>query len=472
MTLFAPLDDRDLTRIHQESVALLSNRGVDVASASARERFADGGCEVSGSRVRIPESVIEDAVERAPETFTLQPRNDGDPVTVGDGEPLFAPAFGPTRVYSPETGFREATLADLEAFAKLAHETDVVDCAGYNVCEPTDVPQPERARESMKRTLVTTDRPVVGSAYGRRRARECLELAGIAAEDPDLSRPYVLGQVSPVSPRRWSEAMAEGLVAYASRGQPVIVMSQPLAGASAPATMAGAVTLANAEILSGIVLAQLTNPGTPVIYGSGLTAFDMETTSIAAGAPEAAIAAGATAQLSSFYGVPSRGGGGVTDAKRLDDQAGSESMLGLLAGVGGGIDFQLHAAGVLDSYRAASPEKFLVDCERIRGIRRLQGGIDVTDETIAADLLAETDPEGDFLSSRHTVTHARESLFRPEFAVRGAGDGTADEAAGTGGASAVDRAHERVESLLDRYEPPSVDPRVRERLETYDCADP
>lgn len=467
MTLFAPLDDRDLTRIHEASAALLSNQGVTVASASAREQFAAGGCEVSGSTVRIPEPVLEDAVDRAPETFALYSRHDGESVTVGGGGPLFAPAFGPTEVYTPETGFREATLADLGTFAKLVHETEIIDCAGYNVCEPTDVPEPERARESMKRTLVTTDRPVVGSAYGRRRAQECLDLAGIAAQDPDLSRPYVLGQVSPVSPRRWPEAMAEGLVAYASHGQPVIVMSQPLSGASAPATLAGAVTLANAEILSGIVLAQLANPGAPVLYGSAVTALDMETTSIAAGAPEAALGAGATAQLAAFYGLPSRGGGGVTDANRLDDQAGSESMLGLLAGVAGGIDFLLHAVGVLDSYRAVSPEKFLLDCERVRSIHRLQEGIDVTDETIAADLLADTPPGGDFLSSRHTVTHARESLLRPELAVRG---GTDDR--GTGDGSAVDRARARAEELLDRYEPPSVDPAVRDRIETYDSVNP
>ncbi|MDR5672358.1 Trimethylamine:corrinoid methyltransferase [Halalkaliarchaeum sp. AArc-CO] len=465
MTLFAPLDETELSRIHEESVKLLSNQGVDVADETARDRYSAGGCEVSGTTVRIPEPVLEQSIDRAPESFTLHTRN-GDAVVVGKGEPVFAPAFGPTELYTEGDGFREATLADVETFARLAHEEDVVDCAGYNVCEPVDVPEPQRARESMKRTLLTTDLPVVGSAYGRRRSQECLELAGIAADDPDLTRPRVLGQVSPVSPRRWPEAMAAGLLTYAARGQPVIVMSQPLAGASAPATLAGAVILANAEILSGIVLAQLENPGTPVVYGSALTALDMETTSIAAAAPEAALGAAATAQLARSYNLPSRGGGGVTDAKRLDDQAGSESMLGLLAGIDAGIDFTLHAVGILDSYRAVSPEKFLLDCERIRAIRRIRQGIDVTGETIAGALLAETSPDGDFLSARHTVKHARKSLFRPDLAVRDAGDSP-----NVSGRSAVERAQARVETLLDRYEPPAIDPSLRKRIESYDGHD-
>ncbi|AUX08808.1 trimethylamine-corrinoid protein Co-methyltransferase [Halalkaliarchaeum desulfuricum] len=465
MTLFAPFDDADVAEIHDATRQLLSTRGVDVAHDRAREVYNRNGCEVDGTTVRIPDTVLEECLDRAPGSFTLHTRN-GDEVVVGDGDPVFAPAFGPTDVYTAEDGVREATLADVETFAKLAHEEDVVDCAGYNVCDPSDVPKPQRARESMKRTLLSTDMPVVGSAYGRRRSRECLELSGIAAGDPALTRPYVLGQVSPVSPRQWPEAMAAGLLAYAARRQPVIVMSQPLAGASAPATLAGAVTLANAEILSGIVLAQLENPETPVVYGSALTALDMETTTIAAAAPEAALGAAATAQLASFYELPARGGGGVTDAKRLDDQAGSESMLGLLAGVDAGIDFMLHAVGILDSYRAASPEKFLLDCERIKTIRRIRQGIDVTEETLAGNLLAETPPGGDFLGSRHTVKHARESLFRPNLAVRDTSDGFGME-----GGSAVDRAQARVETLLDRYEPPAIDPSVRERIETYDGLD-
>lgn len=466
MSLFAPLEEPEIVRIHDAAVRLLSNRGVDVAHEGARGIYERNGCDVTGTTVRIPESVLEESVDRAPDSFALRARN-ADDVVVGGGEPVFAPAFGPTDVYVEGSGFREATLADLETFAKLAQVEGAIDCAGFNVCEPTDVPQPRRARESMRRTLLTTDLPVVGSAYGRRRSLECLELAGLAADDPDLSRPYVLGQVSPVSPRRWPERMTAGLLAYASRRQPVVVMSQPLAGASAPATLAGALALANAEILSGVVLAQLETPGTPVVYGSAATALDLQTTSIAAGAPEAALVAGATAQLASFYDLPGRGGGGVTDARRPDDQAGSESMLGLVAGVAGGIDFLLHAAGILDSYRAVSPEKFLLDCERIRAIQRVRQGIEVTEETIALDLLAETPPDGDFIGSRHTVEHARKSLFRPDLAVR-----TARDSGSAGEESALDRARDRVEVLLDRYEPPSIDAAVRERVENYDGLDP
>lgn len=461
--MFSPLSEAELARVHDVATELLAEYGIQFAHEGATEILADAGCSVEDDTVRMPRSVVEECIDRAPDSFTLFGRGADTEITVGEGGCEFAPAYGPTRVFTPDDGVRNSILSDLETLTKLAHVEPTISCTGFKVCEPTDIPERDRDTVAMKRTLLTTDLPLIGSVYGRRRSIECLELAGIANDDSDLSRPYVVGQVSPVSPRRWPERMVGGLLAYARRGQPLVVMSQPLAGASAPATLAGALALTNAEILSGIVLAQLAAPGSPVVYGSGVTALDMRTSAIAAGAPEGALGAAATAQLASFYELPSRAGGAVTDAHIVDDQSGSESMLNLVAGVAGGVDFMLHAAGILDSYRTVSPEKFLLDCERLRAIRRLTDGIDVSDETLAADLLADVAPDESFLKQRHTVKHARESLYRPQLAVR-----TAHQPGGLAGTESVlERATQRVETLLDEYERPHMSPETERKIEAY-----
>jgi len=199
-----------------------------------------------------------------------------------------------------------------------------------------------------------------------------------------------------------------------------------------------------------------------VLYGLPSSNVDVRYGSFAIGSPEGALFVTFAGQMGRYYGVPTRAGGGLTDTKAVDEQAGTEATLQMLATMGAGIDFVLHAAGVLDSYSTASLEKFVLDCDRIRYLRAYEEGFDLDEDSFAMDLIEEVDPGGHFLNKRHTLTHSKEFL-RPEIYYRDSYDNWTEE----GGLDACDRAHERVERLLDDYERPPLDPDIERDIQQY-----
>ncbi|MFB6185064.1 MAG: trimethylamine methyltransferase family protein [Haloarculaceae archaeon] len=459
------LSETDRREIHDASLRILSDTGVEVGLADARELLADHGADVDGDVVRVPPALVEDALDSAPESFTWHARNPDNDVAVGgsDGETVFAPAYGASNVLTVDGTRRSSTRSDYERLLKLVQQADAVTSTGYTVCEVGDCSAEAKPYEMTSRSLLYSDKPVMGDTFGRERAEVSLDLTGIAVEDRDLSKPYVAGQITPVSPRRLSGHMAGGLLAYAERGQPLVFASVVMAGATGPATLAGAFALANAEVLFAITLAQLAHEGVPVVYGAPATTFDMHATTMASGSPEGALATAFTGQMADFYGLPARAGGCLTDAKTVDDQAGSESMQHLLTTLAADVDVVVHAAGMLEAYATVSPVKFVLDCERIATARRLQDGYEVSEKTLALDLVTGIEPGGDFLSERHTVTNVREEHFMPDLADRSSHDDWERD----GSPTAADRGRERVEAWLEEYERPPIPDDVEAAIEEY-----
>ena len=210
-------------------------------------------------------------------------------------------------------------------------------------------------------------------------------------------RPVTLGLVNSLSPLGYGSEMLEALLVYARHRQPLVFAALSMAGSTGPITLAGVLVHQTAELLAGIVLAQLISPGTPVILGSTSTNLDMKTGGLAIGGPELSMMIEAHADLCRFYALPSRSGGALTDAHSPDAQAGYESMMSLLTTVNSGIDFVLHAGGILSSYLAFSPEKLVLDDEMCGMVRRFKQGIAVTPETLAYDVIAKVGSGGNYL---------------------------------------------------------------------------
>jgi trimethylamine--corrinoid protein Co-methyltransferase len=313
------------------------------------------------------------------------------------------------------------------------------------------------------RNLTLSDMPPGGSTYGADRAKACIEMVGIANDDPELSKPYMGAVANSVSPRTWDTKMTGGLLEYAKHGQPVVASPAVMAAASGPATLAGAMALANAEILAGVTMTQLANPGTPVVYGLPSSNVDVRYGSFAIGSPEGSLFVSFAGQMARHYGIPSRAGGGLTDAKTMDDQQGTEAMLQLMTTMLSGVNYVLHAAGVLDSYSTASPEKFVLDCDRIRYVERMREGFELSEETFALDLIREVEPGDHFLNKRHTLDHCKTEFLIPEIYDRD----SYDNWEGDGGKSAYELAHERVGDLVDAYERPPMDADVEADLKRY-----
>lgn len=453
-----------VTALHEASLEILEDIGIKVDLEAGLDLLADHGCTVDRETrlVTFPPDLVEEAVSEAPETVTLHARNPDNTVTIGEGDPVLSPCGSAPNVLTHDGGRRPSQLADYETLVKLTQAKDAMTCSGYNHCEPNDVDQAVKHFELMKRTILLTDKPLKGESWGADRSQAAIDMAGIANDDPDLSEPYVIATINTVSPRTLDTKMTGGLLTYAEHGQPTMVSPAVMAAASGPATLAGTLSQGNAEVLAGVTLAQLANPGTPVLYGLPTSNVDVRYGSFSIGGPEGALCVTAAAQMARFYGLPCRAGGGLTDAKTVGDQSGAEAMFQLLVSVLSGVDFIHHSAGIMDSYSTSSPEKFVLDCDRIEYITRFQAGFEITEETLAKDLIADVDPGGHFLNQRHTLEHSKD-FHIPELFYRDAYDNWTDD----GSKGPYERAHEHVGELLEAYERPPIDDDTEAALEAY-----
>ena len=462
---FHQLDRAGVERIHEASIELLERGGVQLNHERARRLLVDHGGEVHDDGVvTVPGDLVETCLDAAPARFTLHARGSGADVTVGgEGAPVRAPVYGPPNVRTVDGGRRRARLADYERLVKLAQVEEPITCTGYNLCDPADVERGRKHLALFERSLSLTDKPVMGPTHGRERAEDCMEMLGIATGDPDLDAPYVIGLINTVPPRSVARGMLGGLMTYAEHGQPLIVSSFTMAGASGPPSLAASMVQTNAENLVCIALAQLVTPGTPVVYGVPSSNVDPRHGALSIGSPESALFVSLAAQMARYYDVPSRGGGALTDAKTVDHQSGFESMLLQSVAEFAGIDFVLNAAGVLESYSTASPEKFVLDCEALRYLDRFREGVAVDDATLSLDALLEADPAGHFLRDPDDPDRPGTAFYRSELAdKRSHREWTAD-----GRRSAVGRASDRVQQRLDAYERPDMDADTRRELDAY-----
>lgn len=438
---------------------------------------------MDGELVRLPESLVEDAVDDVPSEFRWRARDDEKSVVVGDGAPVVAPARGPRYVKRYGEPRERATMADFELLLDLVHEEPTVSAVGYDLCSPEGYSLPgdpggfEQAAvgyELLERLFTGTDKPVVASARRDREAKASLDMARIAFQDPDLEAAYVLGILHVRSPRVLNEPMVAGLLRFARAGQPLVVSSGAIAGASGPHSQAETAIQLNAESLFGVVLAQIVNPGTPVVYGHASTVYDRSTGAVTYGSPRGSVFSKIATEMGRFYGVPVRGHGGVTDAPELSDQSGSDSMFHVRGAVETGADLLLNAVGVLDTHAVISPEKLVLDAERFRAVqeaRRERRAVleRLNAEDVSIDSILGADPGTPFFDDRDpdsledAARFEGETRFESEVAVRQ----THEDWLASGGQSVGERASERVSELVEGYEQPPIGDAVADELAEY-----
>lgn len=467
-TSIGPIDkltEEGLAAIHETSLQILAETGIKVDHDDALDLLAENGCDVDREErlVTFPVSLVEECLGAAPATFTLHARNPEWTVEVGDGGYVTSPAGNAPNILTRDGGRRSSTLEDYERMVKLTQTEDVMSTSGYNHCEPNDVPQEIKHFRLLERSIRFTDKPLKGDSWGADRARASIEMAGIANDDRELSRPYIFATANSVSPRTWDTKMIGGLIEYAKHGQPILLSPAVMASASGPATLAGTLALGNAEILAGNVIAQLVNEGAPIGYGLPTSNVDVRYGSFSIGSPEGALCVSFAGQMGRYYDLPTRAGGGLTDAKSPDYQAGAESMLQLFVAIHSGVDLIHHAAGMLDSYSTSSPEKFVADCQVLRYIDHYRTGFDIDAENFALDLIGEVEPGGHFLNKRHTLEHSRDEYLFTDLFYRNSFDSWEDEGAN----DTFDLAADLVDERLQHYEEPTLDAGIAEELDRY-----
>jgi trimethylamine--corrinoid protein Co-methyltransferase len=454
------LDDALVSRIEAEAFSLLMSPGVKVAPAAA-ELLATAGALVEDGVARIPEVLARRALATAPREFFLYDRAGRPAVHYGGDDVHFDPGSSCLNILDPETlEPRLAETADLvrmveavEMLPQLAAQSTAMVCS--------DVPQEIGDFYRLLLVLWYSAKPVVTGAFSAAGLAPMLELLAAEAGGPNAlrARPRAVFDVCPSPPLNWSEFGSENMIELARAGVPAEIVSMPLAGATAPVTLAGSVVQHAAECISGVVIHQLANPGAAVVWGAAPAIFDMRTGTTPMGAIETGMLNAACAQMGKYFGLPTHGYLVASDARQLDAQAGMESGMSALIGALAGINM-ISGAGMLDFLACHSVEKLVLDAEAIASAQRLIAGIEPRGDSLAVATFVQAGLSADFLKLKETRQLFRaEQHFPSEVIDRrslqpGASDGL------------LARAHRRVEELVCNYRRPELNPAREDAIRT------
>lgn len=457
------LSPEDEDKIHEGTLEVLQESGVKILSDKAREKFAEAGIEVSGNCVYPDDKDLEKYLSMAPEKFEIKARNRDNNITLGGDNTVLVPGYGsPFVLEYGKHERRDSTLADFENFTRLTHWSDNQDVVGGTMVEPNDVREDLRHAKIFEASVKLSDKCLMGSALGSKKAQECLDMAAIVFQSEKFVEDNVvlLNLISTNSPLFIDDKMSDAILTYAENKQAMCIASVCMTGTTSPATIPATLVEQNAEILTGILLAQIVNPGTPVVYGSASSVVDLRRADLALGSPETAKMFNATAQMARRYGIPSRGGGTLTDSLFPDAQAGYEAMLNMVSGTFGGFNLNFHAAGLLENYMSMSFEKFIIDDEICGIVKNYMSGLEVTEENLGVDVINEVGPGGNFIQHEHTYRHMKD-LRQPSISSREKYFSDKDQL------QAVGRAHEKCQDILENFSPPTLPDSIEKELEEY-----
>lgn len=460
------LSNSDLDAVHAGTMKILSETGVAFPYAPALAIFKDSGFRIEDEVVFFDEEHVMAALDHAPPSFRVHARDAEKDVHVGVGSPVLAPGYGAPFLADPVEGVRKPTVEDYRDLVRLAHLLPHQDMTGYLIVQPDDVSTDAAHLRMLEAHMLLSDKPFIGCTEGESGSRHTLEMSALAfgKQPEDLNDyPVCIGLINPLSPLRFSEEMAAALITYTRHRQPVVVATAAMAGSTAPITLAGMLLQQNAEILAGITLAQLSSPGTPVVYGSTSTNMDMRTGAMAIGSPELSVMIRATAQMARYYGLPSRSGGALSDSHSIDARAGYESAFSLLTSINSRLDLIIHSAGILSSYLVFSREKFVLDDDLCGMALHFDRGMQFDEQTLALESIAGVTDKGNYLKDPMTVSRCRTEFWSPATFSRDSVQNWIAE----GMKDARLQAAERADALLAEYQPPPADPGIEKRISEY-----
>ena len=454
--------DREmLDKIHNSSLELLKETGIRFPNEEALEIFKHHGFKTDAQMVFFQQKDIEQALKTVPETFELHARNKDNNFVVGDDCYRMAPGYGPPFIIEKSGEMRNAVLDDTKKFCKLVQTSKALDFNSSIVVQPSDVPAETAHLDMLLSTILLTDKPLMGSTSSKVCALESLEMAAMIWEKTD--KPVMLNLVDSLSPLQYAEEMVDALLVYAKAKQPLIIHSSCSMGSSGPITIAGSLVISNACTLAGICLAQLVNPGTPIVYGLGGSPTDMKTGGYINASPEDAKHTAIVTALGRYYNIPCRSQGALTESFSLDYQAGMESSMMLTTAALSGVHISLHACGTYGSMLAMSFEKFIADEDLCCAVKTLMKPIEFSEDTFAMDLIKKLGTSGTYLLEFHTANRCRSEFFIPDLNIRTIHSKWLE----TKPRQMDQRASQLLEKRLLAYEKPDIDPLIEKDLIKY-----
>jgi len=461
-----PLDEEQLEFVHDISLQILEQQGIEVLGDLALDAFRKAGADVSrDGLVKMDRALVLETIAHAPSEFDLTARTPDATIRCGGNAVNFGLVSGPPNVHDCINGRRAGNIEDFKKLIMLGQHFNVISFFGNQAVPPTDLPVGTRHLDTTFNCLTLSDKPFLAIGIGGGRARDAVELCAIAHQkslSEVVDTPMVMTNININSPRKLDDAMAYGAMQMAMLGQAVVVTPFTLMGAMTPATMAGALAQQNAEALLGIALTQLTRKGAPVVYGGFTSNVDMRSGAPAFGTPENALANIAGGQLARKYGLPYRTSA-CNASNTVDAQATWETQMSLWSAVMGHGNLIYHAAGWLEGGLVASFEKLVVDCEMLQHMSAMLRPLKIDLEETGLEAMAEVGPGGHFFGCDHTMARYKDAFYEPflsdwqnqeNWQLAGAKDTTT-------------RATEIWQKALHEFEAPTIEKSVVEAMQAY-----
>lgn len=463
----APLSAEQVADVHDMSMRILEDHGIEVVSDRARDLYRKAGGIVDDEThiVRIGREAVMETIAKAPESFTLTPRNPARAIEIGGNTINFGLVSGPPNVHDCVAGRRPGNFEDYETLIKLGQHFNIVHFFGNQAVAPTDMPANSRHLDTYRVNLTLSDKVFSAVSIGSGRTRDAVEMIAIARGKSlaDLvDKPATFTNINVNSPRKLDTEMADGAMQMAALGQATIVTPFTLMGAMTPVTLAAALAQQNAEALFGIMLTQLVRPGAPVIYGAFTSNVDLRSGAPAFGTPENGKANVISGQLARWYRLPYRTSA-CNASNCVDAQAVYETEMALWGAVMGHGNVVYHAAGWLEGGLVASFEKLIVDVEMLQAMAEFLKPVDLSRDAFGLDAIGDVDPGGHFFGSPHTLERYRDAFYEPmvsdwqnneNWQQAGSKDGT-------------ERATALWQAALEAFEAPAIDPDRADALDAF-----
>lgn len=457
---FRKLSDDQLAQIHNASLEILDRTGVCLYEEEALNLLKEAGVKVEdGNRVRIPPGLVEWALSIAPKRVVLCDRSGRRVMPLERNNVFFGPGSDCPNILDHRTGERRrGTLRDIEEGIRLCDALPNIDFL-MSICIASDIDQQVADRYQMRAMLMNSTKPILFVTTEFEGTVDAIKMAeAVAGGEEELRRnPICALYINVTSPLRHNTEALRKLLFMAGKGLPTTYTPVVLRGINGPVTPAGALALANAGELAGLVIAQLKREGAPIILSGGTNdMLDMRTLGDVYAAPENRVM---FVEMAHYYGLPVFGLGGASDSKLPDEQAAAEAAFSLILETLAGTHL-VHDVGYLESGMTNSFEQIVICDELINYVKRFMQGLVVNEETLALDLIDQVGPHGEFLGTEHTARHYKEDWYprlldRSDF----------DTWKAAGGKTLRQRARERVEEILSSHRPEPLPKDVQAKID-------
>jgi len=456
------LTPEEMEQMKEATFQILERTGVDIRCAEACDLLKNAGAKINGTIAKIPRELVEESIAQAPSGINIYDRNGNLAMDLSGHNSYFGPGVTCPYFYDPYTHERRlAVKQDVCNVAKVADALKNIDFL-MSLCLVSDKTKVLADVHEVDAMMQNSTKPILTWSFTAENLSVIIDMAEAVVGGAQALRekPYLMVYAEPITPLVHTKESLEKIILLARRGVPSVYSPGMSFGGTAPVTLSGALSVALADVLTGVVISQLANPGAPIICGSNGGALDMRSMQCTYGSPEMAIVDAAGTQMYHYWNLPSFGLAGATDGKVIDAQAAWEVTAQIIFAMGAGANL-VHDLGMMDVGMTGSLA-FMVLCDEIVGFaKQLRRGMIVDEENLAGDVIAKVGPGGNFLMEEHTFRNFRKAMFIPELGLRKSwANWEAD-----GKKTIADLTHEKVIRLLENHKPEPLDQEVLQKVQ-------